>query len=191
MGRTWRIHKEGYWELHSKRPCRYLPKGRSRFYVLLPDRVFRLDARYGAGICVTARGRRSDSPIPFGPWAREWEIPSMKKKATQSGKQDAKHLAALESTVFGDLLPLIEHCAVTQYDDGDQRLPGWFTVKVQGAAWIIQVKDPDTGLSFQSIGDTLDKALGTAALMLACDEAPWEVDPWLTSKKKAGEKKKA
>jgi len=112
----------------------------------------------------------------------------MKKKATKTGEQNAKHLAALESTLFADLLPLIEHCAVTQYDDGDPRQPGWFTIKVQGAAWLVQVKDPDAAVSFQTIGDTLDKALGTAALMLACDEAPWEPDPWLAAKKKTGKK---
>lgn len=113
----------------------------------------------------------------------------MKKKSTKTGEQNAKHLAALESTVFADLLPLVEHMAVTQYDDGDPRVTGWITIKVQGAAWIVQVKDPDAAVGFTAIADTLDKALSTAALMLACDEAPWEPDPWLANKKQAGKKK--
>jgi hypothetical protein len=50
------------------------------------------------------------------------------------------------------------------------------------------VKDPDTGMSFTAIGATVDQALDTAALHLACDEAPWEVDPFLRAKQ--GRKKK-
>jgi len=188
MARTWSIRANDGLVRTVKRPCRFLPKGRARFYILFENRVFRLDSLTRAGICVTAWGYWSDRPIPFGPWRREWSTPPMKKKSLKSGEQDAKHLAALESTVFSDLLPLIEHCAVTKYDDGDQRLPGWLTIKVQGAAWIVQVKDPDAAVSFQTVADTLDKALSTAALMLACDEAPWEPDPWLASKKKTGKK---
>lgn len=188
MGREWSIWANDGLVRSGKRPCRWMPKGRARFYVLFEDRVFRLDFQQRAGICVTASGRRSDSPIPWGPWRREWSTPSMKKKTLQAGKQDAKHLAALESTLFADLLPLIEHMAVTKYEDGDSRIPGWITIKVQGAAWIVQVKDPDAAVGFQAIADTLDKALSTAALMLACDEAPWEPDAWLAQKKKTGKK---
>jgi len=188
MGREWTIRADGGYVLHRRRPCRYMPKGNARFYILFENRRFRLDKWANAGICVTALGpRRRDVPGTVE-WVRLWERPTMKKKALQAGKNDAKHLAALESTLFSDLLPILEHCALTQYDDGDQRLPGWLTIKTQGAAWVVQVKDPDAGLSFTSIADTLDKALGTAALMLACDEAPWEVDPWLSAKKKAGKK---
>lgn len=111
----------------------------------------------------------------------------MKKKLGKLQAADVKHLAALESDIFKGLLPLIEHCCVRQYDDGDPREPGWFTVKTQGAAWVIQVKDPDSCCSFTSVAETLDKALETAALLLSCDEAPWELDRFLSQN---GKKKK-
>lgn len=108
----------------------------------------------------------------------------MKKKSAKVGAEAGKHLAAVESTIFQGLMPLVEHCAIRQYDDGDPRDPGWLTVKTQGAAWVIQVKDPDSGCSFAAVADTLDKALETAALLLSCDEAPWEPDRFLAANAK-------
>jgi len=108
----------------------------------------------------------------------------MKKRSAKVGTEGVKHLAALESTIFSGLLPLVEHCAVRQYDDGDSRETGWLTIKTSGAAWIVQVKDPDGACSFSAVADTLDKALETAALLLSCDEAPWEPDRFLLAGRK-------
>lgn len=114
----------------------------------------------------------------------------MKKRVSKAVLGDANHLAPMESNVFTELLPLVEHMAVRKYDDGDPREPGWITIKVQGAAWIVQVKDPDSCTSFNAVGETLDKALSTAALMLACDEAPWEEDRFLKDAKARRSKQK-
>jgi len=114
----------------------------------------------------------------------------MKKKASKvSGGENVKHLAPVETNRFTDLLPLVEHCCFRQYDDGDPREPGWITIKTQGAAWCVQVKDPDACVSFTAVAETLDKALDTAALLLACDDAPWEEDRWL-KQQRAGKGKK-
>jgi len=89
----------------------------------------------------------------------------------------------METVTFGQLVPLVEHMAVTKYEDGDSREPGWITIKTHGKGWIVQVKDPDSGMSFQALGNTLDGALETANLLLGCDEAPWEPDAWLKKRK--------
>jgi len=107
----------------------------------------------------------------------------MKKKTAAAGDPGQRHLAALESHVLSDLLPLVEHMAVTRYDDGDARVTGWVTIKTQGAAWVVQVKDPDSGNSFQVVDQSIDKALEAASLLLACDEAPWSPDPFLAQAK--------
>ena len=112
----------------------------------------------------------------------------MKKKNVKADASGGKHLAAMESNIFAGLVPLIEHCALRQYEDGDPRETGWITIKTQGAAWSVQVKDPDACVSFTAVADTLDKALETAALLLSCDEAPWEPDTWLQAS--AAKKKK-
>ncbi len=103
----------------------------------------------------------------------------MKKKTGKVSAGDGKYLAPVETELLKDLMPLVEHCCCRAYDDGDPREPGWLTVKTQGSAWCVQVKDPDSCMSFTAVGSTLDKALETAALLLGCDEAPWEPDTWL------------
>ncbi len=118
--------------------------------------------------------------------------PEFAVKKVQPGKQSseggASHLAAMETNVFSKLSSLAAHVAVTRYEDGTPRRPGWFTVKTLGAAWVVQVKDPDSCCQLQTTSQTLDDALALADLLLSSEEAPWEPDPWLqrteTQKKK-------
>lgn len=108
----------------------------------------------------------------------------MKKKAvgsTTAASDGVKHLAAMETNVFSKLQGLVAHCAVTRYDDGDPRKPGWFTVKTMGSAWVIQVKDPDTCLQLSAVGQSLDDALALIDILLTSEEAPWEPDPFARS----------
>lgn len=170
------------------RPRRWLPRGSGEFYVLTARWKFAMSFRPYAGICAVRRypacrdGRGWESEHTI-----EWKWPDMKKKSAKASA-DVKHLAALESVRFSDLLPLVEHMAIRQYEDGDLREPGWITVKSSGAAWTVQVKDPDSCCSFAVVGETLDKALETAALLLGCDEAPWEQDRFLAQQKSSRKK---
>lgn len=115
----------------------------------------------------------------------------MKKKTlnnSAASKDGPRHLAAVESNVFTKLPALVAHCAVTKYDDGDPRRPGWFTVKTMGSAWIVQVKDPDAALSLSATGQSLDDALILADLLLSSEEAPWEPDNFLKPRQTGGKK---
>lgn len=109
-----------------------------------------------------------------------------KKNAASSGGSD-KHLADMQTNLFRGHMSIMEHMAYRQYDDGDPREPGYITIRTNGSAWCVQVKDPDSGNSFQVVAATIDQALDTAALHLACEEAPWEPDRWLLD---AAKKKK-
>jgi len=180
MPKWWGIVANGL-HLHRGRPCRYLPKGKGEFRVYLGHFCFLLRYTYGRGIHLAARVRRTQCPYTE-PSAMRWEKPSMKKRVAKGALAgDAKHLAPIETNRFSDLMPLVEHCAFRKYDDGDPREPGWITIKTQGAAWCVQVKDPDGCVSFTAVGQSLDQALDTAALLLACDEAPWEPDSFLSA----------
>lgn len=171
------------WALHSKRPCRWLPRGRCTFMVLTVGHEYVLTSVTGKGIHVAERwARHTRLGSTSGP-PLKWEMPDMKKRQAATAAGGAKHLAAMETEIFGQLMPLIEHCALRQYDDGEVREPGWVTIKTQGAAWCVQVKDPDGACSFTAVAGSLDKALETAALLLACDEAPWEPDAFLAASK--------
>lgn len=112
----------------------------------------------------------------------------MRKKkvnAENQSKDGPQHLAAVETVLFEKLHELVSHCAITRYEDGDSRRPGWFTVKTMGSAWVVQVKDPDSCLQMSATAQSLDEALALADLLLGGEEAPWEPDPFL---KKLGAK---
>lgn len=178
MPKTWVVvcHR---WKLHGKRPCRFMPNGVQSFYVTRANLVFTLTSKPWKGIAVTACLKLSKGSLRFDKPQYEWSYPDMKKKTAAAGASDARHLVAMETSILGDLIPLVEHMAVTRYDDGDARLTGWVTIKTQGAAWVVQVKDPDSANSFQVVDSSIDKALEAASLLLACDEAPWSPDPFL------------
>lgn len=114
----------------------------------------------------------------------------MVKKRQAAAPATAKHLAAMESTVFGKLHPIVAHCCATQYDDGESRRPGWVTIKTMGAAWVIDVKDPDSCSCLRIVQQTLDDALALASILLESDDAPWEPDAWLAQQKAKDAKKK-
>jgi len=177
------------WKLHGKRPCRWIPKGKSEFFVWWCRRRWTFLTFRRRFHLLSTCAEWIEQPRGAGPEKVFQRMPSMKKKVSKAVMGDARHRAPVETELLKDCLPLIEHCAVVKYDDNDPREPGWITIKTQGAAWIVQVKDPDSCTSFSIVGETLDKALQSAALLLACDEAPWEPDSWLASS--AAKKKKA
>lgn len=171
------------------RPHRWLPKGWSEFYLKCRSTYFTLRARSWLGIALITEWEPGSLPDLGVSPRRQWEYPAMGIKKRTVQVQDSQHLAAVESTYLTHLLPLVEHCALLKYDDGTPRLPGWFTIKTNGASWIVQVKDPDSCCSFNAVGETLDKALETAALLLSCDSAPWERDRFLVDSQARTKKK--
>jgi hypothetical protein len=125
--------------------------------------------------------RRIDYPLP--------EI-RVKQIKVGGGVQATgpRHLAAVESVILHSLPAVVAHLAVTRYDDGTPRRPGWITVSAQGAVWRVVAKDPDAGASLMSTGNSVDDALALMELLLGAEDAPWEVDPYLTQSRRGGRK---
>lgn len=175
--------------LHGGRPRRWLPRGKALLKLTFGRRTYSVRVWGGRFLFIfgwTDATLLSESWLNPGNWR---ETPNMKKKQAKTLGSDQKTLAPVESDVFHQLLPLIEHCCVRKYEDGDPRDPGWITIKTQGSAWVVQVKDPDGACSFSAVGETLDKALQTAALFLSSDEAPWEPDRFLQAQQTRSKKK--
>lgn len=110
----------------------------------------------------------------------------MKKKSVAAAKgpnNGPVHLAAVETEVLGEFPHIIAHCSVVRYDDGEPRQPGWLVTRTLGASWQIVAKDPDAGAQLSSVGPTHDDALAGLELLLGSDDAPWEVDKWLSQGK--------
>jgi len=173
------MHALWPWRLHHARPHRRFRRGVTHYHCLCRGLWFRLTQRTRWGIALTGRFSRGATPLSGHAPTTSLEYPSMAIKKRENRTKDLKHLAAMETVILSDRLALVEHCALMQYEDGTPRLPGWVTVKTQGAAWIVQVKDPDSCSSFSAVAPTLDGAIDTACLLLACDDAPWEADKWL------------
>ena len=173
-----------------RRPGRWLSShGSTLIHVFRLDVYFHLWYTPAAGVyCASVSKWGSVFCPPLYRYARpEMNVKKINLKP-EGSKDGPSHIAPVESTVFARFHSLVAHCSVTRYDDGEARQPGWFTVKTQGAAWIVQIKDPNACAQLQCIGETLDDALALAELLLGADSAPWEIDPWM--KRKGGQAKK-
>lgn len=172
-----------------KRPCRWLPRRGEAFAVQAVDFIVGVWYQPFRGIYPVAFSRGVGGlREPLVKWSQpEWNLKRRSPNPTVS-KDGPVHLAPVESVVFGKLMNLVAHCAETRYDDGEPRKPGWFTIKTMGAAWVVQVKDPDSCCQMMTTAATLDDALALADVLLGSDEAPWEPDPFL--KRAEGQKKK-
>lgn len=113
----------------------------------------------------------------------------MKKRAAAAGTEGESNLVAMESTLFKDHTSLVEHCSCRKWEDGTPRNPGWITLGTSGSSWTVTVKEPDSACSFRVVAPTLDQAFDTAALLLACEQAPWEPDRWLAGQQAKTKKK--
>jgi hypothetical protein len=187
MGKEWNVfYRSCRWV--GVRPRRWLPRGRSFFWLLTRDHRIGMHAVYRKGICRVSYYARHWSPggAASNPlWVGRY--PNMKK--VKLGDRGAvRHLAALESEVLRDHMPVVEQLALLQYEDGTPRQGGYLGVYVDGSAWVLIVKDRDAGAQLRITGRTFDEALGTLALMLGAEDAPWEVDP--NARQKGGRKTK-
>lgn len=113
----------------------------------------------------------------------------MRKKTVAAADDGRQHIAAMETEVLRDHLAVIEHLAVIRYEDGQPRQPGYITLRTQGQAWVVDVKDPDSCCSFRLLATTVDELLESLQELLGADQAPWEPDPWLKSAATKGRKK--
>lgn len=157
--------------------------GRCRYQLLTQRTAFVIDALPFRGQFVTAvwpkvwgLGPRPTVPLEV---RRRPDV----KKVKLGGTSAVKHLAALESEYFADVMPVVEALAMLQYDDGSPRQTGYVGVWVQGSAWVVRLTDKDADAQLTAEGRTLDEALDLLALLLGTEDAPWE--PISRRKKKA------
>lgn len=171
------------------RPRQWYGRGERVLHVMVNGRQWKLVASIDTGIQTIGYRDASSPAVEWWPVRLKTGGYVKKKKVGDAATTAAKHLVALESVTFQKLHALVAHCAVTQYDDGDPRRPGWFTVKTMGSSWVIEVKDPDACCKLTVVQTTLDDALALACLLLESEETPWERDQWLVSAQAKGKKK--
>lgn len=101
----------------------------------------------------------------------------------------------LESAVLKKFPRVLEFLIATAYDDGTVRTPGSLRVDNKLLWLTITLYDADAGMRLPCTGSTFDDALSLAEKLLGAEEAPWEVDRYLTEQlqrkvKKGGSGKK-
>lgn len=95
------------------------------------------------------------------------------------------------SDVLRKLPQLREFITATTYEDGSVRVPGDFALRNRGTGFEVTLYDPDAGLRLPCRGSTIDDAFMLAEKLLGVEDAPWEVDDYLTqrlAKRKARKK---
>lgn len=112
----------------------------------------------------------------------------MKKKKKADALPASKHLAPVETTLFKDFMPIIEHLAMTQYEDGDPRKVGRISLTTFGGVWQAEVKDPDTVQQMRLTAQTFDDLILLLAVQLGSEDAPWEPDTWAMQQAKKSKK---
>lgn len=132
-----------------------------------------------AGITCLSRSTPAGVRLWAGAAESYDEVLKVKKKQPPGNSGGQKHLASVESNVLAQCHAIVKHCAITQYDDGEPRKPGWVSIKTFGSAWQVEAKDPDSCLSLRVVENSLDEALLLLNLLLESEEAPWELDTWL------------
>lgn len=142
----------------------------------------------GYGIVPVAVTRLDGSSVVL------WSVGEMKKGRRMKKKKEPgtnialRHLAAMETEYLKDLMPIVEHLAVTQYEDGDARKTGSITIETYGSVWQIRVKDHDSLQEMKVQAKTLDEALLNLAIYMSSEDAPWMPDEW--ARREAEKKKK-
>lgn len=172
-----------------RRRKRYTPQRVTWFWLVRRDLQFTVCFTPFRGFCVRSvrRGRGHQADYLCVLPAPETSVKRV-QIGVASGSTLAEHLAAMECNTLAGLQGLVKHCAVTKYEDGTPRMPGWWTVQTRGAAWQVVVKDPDSGCKLVATGNSLDDALVLAEMLLTSEEAPWEPDPYLKSKQNGRKK---
>jgi len=176
------------WAWKPPRKDRPASKASGTRLILWKNLAFELTTVPWVGMAVTAMWNESRGTRYQRVPDLRWSVPNVKKKTSSGPAGSDRHLAAMETAIFAQLMPLVEHCALVRYDDGDPRQGGWVRWGTLGAAWTLDVKDPDSEMSFRLVDSSLDKVWEAAALLLACDEAPFAPDPYLKGRKPSKKK---
>jgi hypothetical protein len=84
------------------------------------------------------------------------------------------------SVILGKLPAIREYLTATAYEDGTARQPGYFTLRNRALTFEGTLYDPDSGTRLVVRANTLDEMLAGLEKLLGVEEAPWEIDPYLT-----------
>lgn len=183
MGKErWVKYRGSLWVPH--RLSSPAPMGSYWYWVLTGDYILRMAFRPYRGCHAVEKWSVVKGTIALRGhilWHRER---GSVKKVKVGDRSSVKHLAAVETEVLRDMMPIIEFQALLQYEDGSPRQAGYIGTWTNGSVWFARATDKDADATLTMEGRTWDEAMGLLSLHLAAENAPWE--PNSRKKKKGG-----
>lgn len=172
------------------KPRRYAPSSWQPFVIRQGEWEFLGVTRRGMGsVILTCQPYRFGS-CPLLTGLPQWVVDMQKRKVPDSGTPGKLPQAALGTKVLLKFQNLVQHLAVTQYDDGSPRTAGTLILFTNGVVWRAVLKDPDTSSKLVVSQETLDDLLNAAEMLLGSPDTMWEQDQYAVTVSKGRGKKK-
>jgi hypothetical protein len=164
-----------------RRVCRWLSRRRTTYLQVMCQRVWYLfvyHPRRGWWPSASGlRGTPAAEPNIVVPYPKESDM--KRRSAPANGVAVAAPLTAV-SVILAKLPAIREFITATAYEDGTARMPGYITLRNRQLTFEATLYDYDSGTRLPVRGATLDECLLALEKFLGVEEAPWEIDPYLT-----------
>jgi len=103
----------------------------------------------------------------------------VKKRQVASGDLILPFLGR-DSKLLTKLPRLCEFVSATAYDDGEFRMPGYWTFRNRMTTYEVTLYDPNYGIRLTLRAVTIDEVFTLAEKAVDAEGMPWEVDNYLT-----------
>jgi hypothetical protein len=170
---------------------RVLPRFRiTRVQVLAARRWYRYEWRPRCGWWCVASGLKG-CPVTMPDLTQPYPSEdAMKRRSAPAGVHSVQPALPAKSTLFARFTGIAEFVSATSYEDGSPRTPGYFQLKNRGIAYELTFYDPDSGTRLPVRAATLDEVFSLGHQLLGVEEAPWELDVYLTEQLEKRNRKK-
>lgn len=139
--------------------------------------------------CVATGSKGQPVTAPHNLYLTHKEL-MMKRRNLPAGTGIVQPALPSASLMLGKLPAVREFLTATEYEDKTARTPGYLTVRNRQVTFEVTLYDPDSGSRLSARAAKLDDVLALVEQLLGVEEAPWEVDPYLTEQLSRRRKKR-
>lgn len=114
----------------------------------------------------------------------------MKRRVPAEGGITSLPSLPSTSVILSKFKLLREFITATAYEDGGYRVPGYFWFMNRSTSFECILFDPDSGARLPCRGATIDEVLALVETLLGTENAPWEMDKYLSEQLSKRKKRK-
>lgn len=131
---------------------------------------------------------RSPAHAELCNWEPEvWPVPI--KRKSPSGEMPPVPALTVQTKILMKCHLLMEFITATAYEDGTVRTPGYFTIRNRTIEFECTLYDPDGGVRCAVRARDMDNLLAAVETLLGAEDAVWEQDQYLMSRRPKSRKK--